>query len=251
MLKKIRKLIKKEESPNSRTARDTLLEGQHQSHRPGRKTLREMYQTIGDQLTAIELDYGRSGILSFAAFRDFREGVVFLPVEILEGYLEDLLDLSVTNESLFLTPKRWRNCLQQNCQAPLVSRHILPSLVSICGMLGAGAFGLLLAADGASLALSTLAFVLTSTPFAWSLHLIPQTAMGRRVRFARVLLKEIFRRRGYHDDGSASTLLPTREPRRRILGEPANAFSMGGTQVQYVRIVNRTSTETPPKKIIH
>ena len=71
-------------SPLSQVQVQKMLDDAQQNNSSNR--LLEQYQTIGIELQIVE-DNG-----SVAAFR---EGVCTIPVEVLESYLEDLLDLSV------------------------------------------------------------------------------------------------------------------------------------------------------------
>ena len=51
------------------------------------------YRTIGTELLRYESGTRSYGYQSFSAFTGFREGVAFVSVEVLESYLEDLLDI--------------------------------------------------------------------------------------------------------------------------------------------------------------
>ena len=140
------------------------------------------YQTIGAALLDLEDSQRRYGG-GAAALTAFREGVSFVPVEVLESYLDDLLTLAVREETLFI-------------QREFDSAQLLSAGLPIAGLLVAIAGGLYASSQGASAMLSFALTVSLALPFAVLWHYVPRGAT-RRVRFAQVLSQEIARRRGH------------------------------------------------------
>ncbi len=139
------------------------------------------YQTVGQELLRIETQGG---------IGSFREGVAFVPVEVLESYLEDLLDLGVKEETLFITREfEWFR-----------SRQVLG-----VGLVAALSTGLYAASTGASLPVSFGLSALFSFPFGVLFHGAPKSGLVRRMSFAQILSGEISRRRGRDRDGESNT----------------------------------------------
>ena len=150
------------------------------------------YRTIGRELLAFEQANRLYGYRSFRAFTAFREGVVFVSVEVLESYLEDLLDLEVPEEKL---------CIQREA----ARFRGLPALC-FSGMVTGLGIGLFAARTGASLLLSSALAVAIAAPFAILWHFSPRSRVTRRMLFARVLSQEISRRRGRDKDEGAGIM---------------------------------------------
>lgn len=139
------------------------------------------YKTIGQELIQIESD-GSIGSL--------REGVAFVPVEVLESYLEDLLDLGVKEETLHIQQEH----------------HWLRSWQLIASGFGlAISSGLYAASSGAALPLSLGVVITLGLPFAMIMYFAPKTGLMRRMSFAQILSAEISRRRGRDKDGNMPT----------------------------------------------
>ena len=150
------------------------------------------YRTIGLELMRYESGTSAYGYQSFSAFTHFREGVSFIQVEVLESYLEDLLDLEITEDTLFIRLAGFR----------VRSIHW-----SLAGLLGALTIGLYAASRGASLPLSFGLTVALALPFAAMWHFAPRDGLARRLGFAQLLSHEIARRRG-GDSERPTTLSP-------------------------------------------
>ena len=144
------------------------------------------YRTLGRELLCYERGNRLYGYRSFTAFSAFREGVAFVPVEVLESYLEDLLDLDIGEDRLFIQRE---------------GRSLRMPAICLFGLAAALAVGLGAAKTGASEMISLAIAVLLAVPFALLWHFYPKTAVTRRVLFARVLSQEIARRRGRDKDG--------------------------------------------------
>ena len=115
------------------------------------------------------------------SIHQFEAGVSFVPVEFLSAYLEDLMDLSIKEEDLFIQTKR------------KISSSIWVALIGLSFSLGAGLY---IASLGASLIFSFALTMILSMPFALILHLSPRGQLSRRIRFAKLIQNEISRRRG-------------------------------------------------------
>ena len=144
-------------------------------------SLKRHYQTVGQAL----LNYEKlCAVCPYRAGRFklfFQAEVSFVTTETLESYLEDLLDLGVKENSLFIkSPARI---------------YVIGALI-LAGMLGSFAVGLYSATSGASWIFSFSVSVITSIPFAMLWHFFPIDRLSRRMRFARLLSREISRRRG-------------------------------------------------------
>lgn len=145
--------------------------------------LQRQYQTVGQQLIRFERGAGSYGYASLNAFKEFREGVSFIPVEVLESYLEDLLDLEVPLDRLALREGRFRFRLTYGATA-------------VAGLLASLMAGLYVASIGASLLLSLALSMSFAFPFAAIWHFSPRVGAARRMALAQVVSHEISRRRG-------------------------------------------------------
>jgi len=161
----------------------------------GCKQLLSHYATIGSELIAYQGRRQRYGFGAVSAFREFHEGVVFVPTEVLESYLGDLLDSDSTDEYLFITGDRI---------------HWTPLFITAVGLGAALGSGLYAAASGMPLHLAFGLTVISSLPFAWFWYTNPRSGAMRRMMFARVVSQEIAGRRGFEqgDFGSTGILLP-------------------------------------------
>lgn len=164
----------------------------------GCNRLLEQYQQVGRALLAYERRVGGALIPVQRFARDFRTAVSFIPVEVLESYLDDLLDLGVSDESLFIKrPRGSKRALALLLLSVAVAAYILKS------------------GEGATEVLSVP--VLVSTAFlaglGSALYFLPRSKVLRRFGFATVVSREIATRRG-HDKtsvGDFATKLLTRE----------------------------------------
>lgn len=111
----------------------------------------------------------------------FEAGVSFVPVEILESYLEDLLDLQARDEDLYIARAR-----KFSWSAP----------TALVGIGLAMATGLFAATKGFSLMSSFAVTTILALPFGILWHFSPRDFISRRLRFAKLLQNEVNRRRG-------------------------------------------------------
>lgn len=175
------------------------------------------YRAIGTELLSYESGTRSYGYQSFSAFTGFREGLAFIQVEVLESYLEDLLDLEISEDALFIRISGFR----------VRSAHW-----ALVGLLGALTIGLYAASRGASLPLSFGLTVALALPFAVLWHFAPRDGLARRVGFAQLLSHEISRRRGGDGDQprslSPSALLEKLVAHRNPSSARVGAGSGGG-----------------------
>lgn len=161
----------------------------------GCNNLSSHYQRLGDELCALDSGLSRYGFLR--DYDNFRVGVATVPVEVLESYFEDLLDIDVPEERLFINRRNLGFFFQ---------------VLSILGLAAAFGWGLWSVARGASLIVSFAMTFFMSAPFAILWHFSPRMQLMRRIGFARVVSQEIFRRRGGErgdDHGSAPSVIST------------------------------------------
>lgn len=165
-------------------------------------SLRSIGRRVANSNPSSDTDSEEGTGLFLAPLKEFKEGVSFIPIEVLESYLEDLLDLNVTESRLYI----WR---------PL--SYLPAMLFSLFGLLIALAIGLYAARSGATMPISFAVTVLIALPFALLWHYGPGDTMVRRVSFAKVLSQEIARRRGSDDTYTTSRIVDA-ELMRKLLG---------------------------------
>jgi predicted neutral ceramidase superfamily lipid hydrolase len=144
-------------------------------------SLAQQYQLIGRELVRIEQSSFVRGIRSEPMVRNLRQALAFIAVEVLESYLEDLLDLEVSEEKLFIN----RPTLTVRTFAVCSMGVVLALIV-----------GLFAARSGASLLLAFSLTVLLALPFAVIWHYVPKTTLMRRMLYAQALSQVIAQRRG-------------------------------------------------------
>jgi hypothetical protein len=148
----------------------------------GCNRLLEQYQQVGRSLLDYEQRICGALIPGPRFSREFGHAVAFVPVEVLESYLDDLLDVGVSDESLFI-------------------RKVKPAkraLALIVIGLAAFATSAVEVLHGATLAsLTALILVTFFSGLGAALYFIPRMRVLRRFSFATVVSGEIARRRGY------------------------------------------------------
>ncbi len=161
----------------------------------GCSKLREQYRLVGQAF----LEFERQCSVLSSVFplspvvrgrphpsRGFQTGVAFVAVEVLESYLEDLLDLDVSDDVLCIPRRR---------------RLLNSSVTSLLGLAGSFALGVYAASAGASLFVTFALTLSVALPFALLWHFTPSEGLARRMAFAQILSQEIARRRGADRDG--------------------------------------------------
>lgn len=156
----------------------------------GCNRLLEQYRMIGRGLLAYENRACAPLIPTQRGLKDFAAAVAFVPVEVLETYLDDLLDLGVSDESLFI--KRPKTCWG--------GRALLLVLAVALG-------GAILVALGSlkSAFMPALLGITFMAGMASTLYFLPRTKAIRRFSFATVVSREIGQRRG-QDRGEVGNL---------------------------------------------
>ena len=155
-----------------------------QSLRPfgGCNRLLDHYQQIGRALLECERKLSTSLLPGQRHKREFGQSVVFVPVEVLESYLDDLLDVGVCDDSLFI-------------RKPTPAKRAL-----LLSAVGAAAFGgSVLAVLGGATVASLSALIITTflAGLGGALYFVPRLKVFRRFSFATILSSEIARRRGH------------------------------------------------------
>jgi hypothetical protein len=148
----------------------------------GCNRLLEQYQQTGRALLDYEQRICGALIPGQRHNREFGQSVSFVPVEVLESYLDDLLDVGVSDESLFIKK------LQP------AKRALALSAVG----LAAFATSAVEVMNGATVAsLTALILVTFLAGLGAALYFIPRMKVLRRFSFATVVSGEIARRRGH------------------------------------------------------
>lgn len=164
----------------------------------GCNRLLEQYQCIGTALVQYERRIDCSLIPGRRISREFGESVSFVPVEVLESYLDDLLDVGVSDDGLFI-----RKLKPAKRSMVLIGVGITALCTSVFRVL-----------NGATLASVTALIVIAFlSGLGGALYFIPRLKVFRRFSFATVVSSEIARRRG-HDRtnvGGFATRLLMRE----------------------------------------
>jgi hypothetical protein len=158
----------------------------------GCNRLLEQYQQIGRALVAYEQVLCGALIPAQRLVREFSAAVAFVPVEVLESYLDDLLDLGVTDDSLFIKKSR---------PAKRALLLMATALVGLCGAVCVWEGDLTAAVLPALLVTTFLAGIGSA------MYFLPRTKVIRRFSLATVVSREVASRRGLDktDVGSFAT----------------------------------------------
>lgn len=146
----------------------------------------EHYKVIGTQLLLCEELKMEHGIGENRLAEEFRVGVSYVSAEILESYLDDLLEIKSKDEGLFI---------KRNDVSYFKDKFAVPlSFALITSLVG---FSLNLTFP-AHIASTVLIFAMAFFTF-WVLS--PYNTFKRRLYFAQLLSQEISRRRGRDSQG--------------------------------------------------
>lgn len=152
----------------------------------GCNRLMGQYQIIGSALLHYEERASSRFMLHRQHGREFSVGVSFVPVEVLETYLDDLLDLTVGDDTLFI--KR--------------SSFVIKRVVALLAVLGVG---ITLVESWLSIPLIPVIFVAVCTLGVLCLAFaLPRMRVVRRFSFATLVSREIATRRGQGHGGLRS-----------------------------------------------
>ncbi len=174
------------------------------------------YQTVGRELIRYEAFESSAGLASIYSYSGFREGVAFIGVEVLESYLDDLLDSTVIDEKLFIARQisKWNH----------LYLPLLGFLLAICSGVGSTQLG-------ASVVLACCLGVILAIPFAMILYVAPRTGLRRRMAFAQVVSEEVLRRRGRSRGDGAYSDSRTSELERLIDRRVGRLPLQGATRI--------------------
>lgn len=184
----------------------------------GCHTLLGHYQSVGKGLLEYERKISRRlyGVLSssYKLDQQFSAAVSFVGVEVLESYLDDLLDLNVTDESLFIL-RPWASWQRISFGVSL----------GVIALLGMASYSLL---EEGGLALFSCAASLSLAMICTVLICLPRPKILRRFGFATLLSHEILRRRGNDGKGERRSVLSISEflGRREFVGSGRFASSI-------------------------
>jgi len=133
-------------------------------------------------LLAYEQVLGGALIPTPRLVRDFSADVSSVPVEVLESYLDDLLDLGVSDESLFIKKPR---------PAKRAIALTAMSLVALCGA------WCVLNGEIPMAALPALLVIAFLGGIGSAMYFLPRTKVVRRFSFATIVSREVASRRGH------------------------------------------------------
>ncbi len=148
----------------------------------GCNRLLEHYRQIGKSLLDYEVRISGSLMPGRRYNREFGQAVVFVPVEVLESYLDDLLDVEVQDESLFIKKPR------------PAKRALLLAAVGLCTLVASFYAG---REGGSFVSLTVLLAITVFAGMGGALYFLPRLKILRRFSFATLLSGEIARRRGH------------------------------------------------------
>jgi hypothetical protein len=139
------------------------------------------YKAIGVSLLKIESGSFVYGYSSQRSAQEFRENVATVPVETLESYLEDLLDRHVNLDVLFISRPGLFNSVDA---------------LTIASLAGSCMVGMYISWVSNTPIVGALATLLLSLPVVTVWYRSPFGSLARRVNFARIVSREVARRRG-------------------------------------------------------
>lgn len=182
------------------------------------------YKQVGSALISYERVVCGSLLPGQRYVREFGHAVAFVPVEVLESYLDDLLDLGVNDDSLFISKTR---------PAKRALFLLVLCLVTIVYL------GYLAITGDSNAAWPLITVVAFSAGIGSALYFLPRTKALRRFSFATVMSREIARRRG-HDRTSIGDFA-TRLLHRELWGaKPVGrvvALRSSAAESAYLRLI--------------
>lgn len=146
------------------------------------------YQAIGTEL--LKLEQNRANIDQLR--QSFREAVSFIAIEVLESYLEDLLDPDCAEDKLFI-------------QHDNIKISSMFGYLAILGLVMSVCVGAYASTTGASILVSSGLTACLALPFILLWLMAPSAGLARRMGFAQVLSHEISRRRGSGKDSDSTS----------------------------------------------
>lgn len=153
----------------------------------GCRRLRNQYSDIGQALLGCEQLPRVKGVARHEDLAKlFQQEVVFIPTEVLEAYLDDLLNLGKTEKELYIIPEK-------SCMIRRKTCVLLAAITVAAVFLGVWMDGYFAMAMPVAVALGAIFSLL------WIV--VPYSSMSRRIKFAQIVSQEVTRRRG---DASSS-----------------------------------------------
>jgi hypothetical protein len=147
------------------------------------------YQTVGKELLSFEEKRTLRGQGISRLIAEFRVGVSFVPVEVLELYLDDLLDVGTSEESLFI---------ERSKRSKIFNVLLLGIFVAMFAAV------IFFASKGNAYLQVAIIPMGVAVAFSLAWYLSPYSGVARRLGFARILSQEISRRRGGHAESEIS-----------------------------------------------
>ena len=143
--------------------------------------IKNHYRVIGTTLLELEPYTSIYNYILKRSPEALQSNLAFIPDEIIESYLEDLLDFTISDHQLHI-----------------YRRNFTPkyNVIAIFGLILSMAFGLKLAYSGASFYLALTGVLLIALPSGIIWHLAPKIAPNRRLFFVKLLSQELDRRNG-------------------------------------------------------
>lgn len=165
----------------------------------------DQYKIIGRALLMVEQESLVYGYGSQRAVQEFRERVASVAVEMLESYLEDLLDSKIALDLLYIVrPGFWKSF----------------DLLTILSLIGSCAVGTYVSLTSGAPLVGLCSTLLLALPVVTVWHRSPFGHLARRVSFARIVSKEVARRRGSDKEGTAESASTGFSLRTLLGGEP-------------------------------
>jgi hypothetical protein len=160
--------------------------------------LLEQYRQTGEALLTYERRVFGNLVPKNKHLVEFGQSVSFVPVEVLESYLDDLLDLEVSDDSLFIKKPR---------PAKPAIFLLFTCIIALLYPLLAGPSAI------TGIFLPALVVVFFCAGLGSALYFVPRTKVIRRFSFATVVSRQIAARRGHDrtDMGNFATRLLMRD----------------------------------------
>ena len=192
-MNKLSKVIVKKSLASSYNFLKLLLKRENKENAPklhpfgGCNTLLSQYNIIGTALTDCEKLTNRFHNNS-QIYKKFHETVFFIPVEVLESYREDLLDIDITESKLFIN--------QKSITDKFSSYFNLTSLSFLLLFIISLSFGIYNLFQSGSVFTSLIISSVVLLPYIFFIDLVPNNKIIRRVRMSKIIMQEINSRKG-------------------------------------------------------
>lgn len=186
----------------------------------GCRRLRNQYSDIGQALLGCEqLPRTRGVDRNEDLIKLFQQEMVFIPTEVLEAYLDDLLNLVKTEKELYITPEK-------SCMVRRKTCGVIAAIIVAAVFLGVWMDGYLAMALPVAVALGAI--------FSLVWIVVPYSSMSRRIKFAQIVSQEVTRRRG-DSRTSRGRRLSTRQVFEQLLSGSESEQLQGAARGGLVR----------------